>query len=122
MDASLSRRLINWTSWWPTTSTPRLRSPIGSAGATWLERDELCDDGYTDYIAARQKVVEPQGEPDDLKIIIELTKRILGRPPHLGEPRRVLRLDGRGMESPSRISADGLLQRAPQIPQYERAG
>ena len=45
--------------------------------ATWLERDELCDDGYTDYIATRQKVVEPQGEAwDDLKIVIELTKRI----------------------------------------------
>ncbi len=44
---------------------------------TWLERDELCDDGYTDYIAARQKAVEPQGEAwDDLKIVIELTKRI----------------------------------------------
>jgi anaerobic selenocysteine-containing dehydrogenase len=45
--------------------------------ATWLERDELCDDGYTDYIATRQKVVEPQGEAwEDLKIVIELVKRI----------------------------------------------
>ncbi len=44
---------------------------------TWLERDELCDDGYTDYIAARQKVVEPCGEAwDDLKIVMELIKRI----------------------------------------------
>jgi anaerobic selenocysteine-containing dehydrogenase len=44
---------------------------------TWLERDELCDDGYTDYIAARQKVVEPQGEArDDLAIVIDLVKRI----------------------------------------------
>ncbi|MFH0915129.1 MAG: molybdopterin-dependent oxidoreductase [bacterium] len=44
---------------------------------TWLERDELCDDGYTDYIATRQKAVEPQGEAwDDLKIVIELVKRI----------------------------------------------
>ena len=33
--------------------------------ATWLERDELCDDGYTDYIAVRQKAVEPQGEARD---------------------------------------------------------
>jgi len=45
--------------------------------ATWLERDELCDDGYTDYIAARQKVVEPLGEArEDLRIVMELVKRI----------------------------------------------
>ena len=44
---------------------------------TWLERDELCDDGYTDYIATRQKCVEPLGEAwDDLRIVIELVKRI----------------------------------------------
>jgi anaerobic selenocysteine-containing dehydrogenase len=44
---------------------------------TWLERDELCDDGYTDYIAARQKAVEPQGEArDDLEIVMDLIKRI----------------------------------------------
>jgi anaerobic selenocysteine-containing dehydrogenase len=44
---------------------------------TWLERDETCDDGYHDYVAARQKAVEPQGEAwDDLKIVIELVKRI----------------------------------------------
>ncbi len=44
---------------------------------TWLERDELCDDGYTDYIAARQKAVEPLGEAwDDLRIVIELSRRI----------------------------------------------
>jgi len=44
---------------------------------TWLERDELCDDGYTDYVATRQKAVEPQGEAwDDLKIVMELAKRI----------------------------------------------
>ncbi len=45
--------------------------------ATWLERDELCDDGYTDYIAARQKVIEPLGEArDDLEIVIDLVSRI----------------------------------------------
>ncbi len=44
---------------------------------TWLERDELCDDGYTDYIAARQKAVEPQGEArDDLAIVMDLVGRI----------------------------------------------
>ena len=44
---------------------------------TWLERDETCDDGYPDYVASRQKAVEPQGEAwDDLKIVIELVKRI----------------------------------------------
>jgi anaerobic selenocysteine-containing dehydrogenase len=44
---------------------------------TWLERDELCDDGYTDFIAVRQKAVEPLGEAwDDLRIVMELVKRI----------------------------------------------
>jgi anaerobic selenocysteine-containing dehydrogenase len=43
----------------------------------WLERDETCDGMYMDTIAARQKVVEPPGECwDDLKIAIELVKRI----------------------------------------------
>ena len=45
--------------------------------ATWLERDELCDDGYTDYIAARQKAVEPRGEARlDLAIVMDLVRRI----------------------------------------------
>ena len=45
--------------------------------ATWLERDELCDDGYTDYIAVRQKAVEPQGEArEDLAIVMDLVGRI----------------------------------------------
>jgi anaerobic selenocysteine-containing dehydrogenase len=45
--------------------------------ATWLERDDLCDDGYTDYIAARQKAVEPLGEArHDLDIVIDLISRI----------------------------------------------
>jgi len=45
--------------------------------ASWLERDECCDLSYLGYIAARQKVVEPLYESwDDLKILIELMKRI----------------------------------------------
>lgn len=44
---------------------------------TWLERDECCDMMYTHYVAARQKVIEPIGEAwDDMKIVIELVKRI----------------------------------------------
>jgi anaerobic selenocysteine-containing dehydrogenase len=45
--------------------------------ATWLERDELCNRRYINYIAARQKVIEPLGESwHDMKIVIELAKRI----------------------------------------------
>jgi len=44
---------------------------------TWLESDACCDISYTDYISARQKVIEPLYECwDDLKIVIELAKRI----------------------------------------------
>jgi anaerobic selenocysteine-containing dehydrogenase len=44
---------------------------------TWLERDEICDLSYMGCISARQKVVEPLYESwDDLKILIELVKRI----------------------------------------------
>jgi len=44
---------------------------------TWLERDECCDIPYMNYISARQKVIEPISECwDDLKIVIELVKRI----------------------------------------------
>jgi len=44
---------------------------------TWLEREEICDIPYMGCISARQKVVEPLEESwDDLKIVIELTKRI----------------------------------------------
>ncbi|MFC1977400.1 molybdopterin-dependent oxidoreductase [Chloroflexota bacterium] len=45
--------------------------------AVWLERDECCDMHYMNCIAARQKVVEPLYECwDDMKIAIELVKRI----------------------------------------------
>ena len=44
---------------------------------TWLEREECCDISYMDYISARQKAIEPLYECwDDLKILIELVKRI----------------------------------------------
>lgn len=45
--------------------------------ATWLERDDICDLSYGNFICARQKVIEPLGECwHDLKIVIELAKRI----------------------------------------------
>jgi len=44
---------------------------------TWLERDECCDVMYLNCIAARQKAIEPLFECwDDMKIAIELIKRI----------------------------------------------
>lgn len=43
----------------------------------WPERDECCDQMYTNYIGVRQKAVDPPPECwDDLKIAIELVKRI----------------------------------------------
>jgi anaerobic selenocysteine-containing dehydrogenase len=45
--------------------------------AHWLERDDTCDLIYMNYIAARQKVLEPMGECwHDMKMSIELAKRI----------------------------------------------
>ncbi len=46
--------------------------------ATWLERDDTCDSPpYTNYISARQKVIEPLYESwHDMKIVIELARRI----------------------------------------------
>jgi len=45
--------------------------------ATWLERDDTCDLMYLNYIAARQKAIEPLGEAwHDMKITIELVKKI----------------------------------------------
>jgi anaerobic selenocysteine-containing dehydrogenase len=44
---------------------------------TWLETDEPCDINYMNYIAARQKAVEPLYEAwDNVKIVLELIKRI----------------------------------------------
>jgi thiosulfate reductase / polysulfide reductase chain A len=44
---------------------------------TWLEREEICDLNYMGCITARQKAMEPLYEAkDDLKIVIELVKRI----------------------------------------------
>jgi anaerobic selenocysteine-containing dehydrogenase len=44
---------------------------------SWLERDDVCDLSYPGYVSARQKVMEPLYECwDDLKIVIELIKRI----------------------------------------------
>jgi anaerobic selenocysteine-containing dehydrogenase len=45
--------------------------------ATWLERDDLCEMMYTNYVSARQKVIEPLGECwHDMKMTMELVKRI----------------------------------------------
>jgi anaerobic selenocysteine-containing dehydrogenase len=44
---------------------------------TWAEREECCDLSYMNYVSARQKAIEPQYESwDDLKIVIELAKKI----------------------------------------------
>jgi len=45
--------------------------------ATWPETDRCCDRAYTNFISARQRVIDPLYECwDDLKIAIELVKRI----------------------------------------------
>jgi anaerobic selenocysteine-containing dehydrogenase len=45
--------------------------------AMWPERDDGCNSMYTNYIGARQKVIEPLYECwHDMKISIELVKRI----------------------------------------------
>ena len=45
--------------------------------ATWMERDDLCNALYPNYVSARQRVVEPVGESwHDMKISIELVKRV----------------------------------------------
>jgi anaerobic selenocysteine-containing dehydrogenase len=45
--------------------------------AMWPERDDCCDLMYVNYIAARQKAIEPLYECwHDMKIVIELIKRI----------------------------------------------
>ena len=44
---------------------------------SWLERDECCDVMYFNCIAARQKAIDPPDECwDDLKIVIEIVKRV----------------------------------------------
>jgi anaerobic selenocysteine-containing dehydrogenase len=43
----------------------------------WIERDECCESSYVNYISARQKAIDPPYECwDDMKIAIELAKRI----------------------------------------------
>jgi len=45
--------------------------------STWLEKDEVCERMYTNYIAAGQKAIDPLFECwDDREIVIELVKRI----------------------------------------------
>lgn len=45
--------------------------------ATWLEKDEVCHASYTNFIACRQKAIEPVGECwDDIKIVFELAKKM----------------------------------------------
>lgn len=45
--------------------------------AHWLERNECCDFKYLNCVSARQKVIEPLYECwDDLRIVIELVKKI----------------------------------------------
>lgn len=45
--------------------------------ATWLERDECCDQQYMGCIAARRRAIEPLGEArDDIRIVIDLADRL----------------------------------------------
>jgi len=45
--------------------------------AHWLEKEEVASSSYENFIAVRQKVIEPLGECwDDKKILIELAKRL----------------------------------------------
>jgi anaerobic selenocysteine-containing dehydrogenase len=47
--------------------------------ATWLERNDIADSGYTNYIAARKQAVPPVGEcVDDKEIVVKIAER-LGR-------------------------------------------
>lgn len=48
--------------------------------ATWVEKNELCDTSYTNYVSAMQKAIEPVGECwDDKKTVIELAKKLSER-------------------------------------------
>lgn len=51
--------------------------------ASWLERDEIVDaQNYPNFIAARQKVVEPVGEcRDEYEVLFDLLERMGGRLP-----------------------------------------
>ncbi len=94
---------------------------------TWLERDEPCDDGYTDYIAARQKAVEPVGEArDDLSIVIDLVKRIpwadRERVPW-DDPQECYEWMVRGMGmSFAQFKQRGYIQQTPVYQKYEKSG
>jgi anaerobic selenocysteine-containing dehydrogenase len=47
--------------------------------ATWLERNDIADSPYTNYIAARKQVIPPLGEcMDDKEIVVKIAER-LGR-------------------------------------------
>jgi len=51
--------------------------------ATWLERNDIADSPYTNYIAARRKVIEPIGEcMDDKEIVVKIAER-LGKSQHI---------------------------------------
>lgn len=59
------------------TTTARLAADIVLPAATWLERDEVCDVFYLNFISARQKVIEPLGEcRDEKEIVCELARRM----------------------------------------------
>jgi anaerobic selenocysteine-containing dehydrogenase len=59
------------------TTTAQLAADLVLPAATWLERDEVCDVFYLNFISARQKVVEPLGEcRDEKEIVCDLAKRM----------------------------------------------
>ena len=94
---------------------------------TWLERDECCDIPYSNYAAARQKVIEPLYECwDDLKIIIELVKRIGWANREIVPWDRVSdcydwMLKGVGMTFET-FKKEGYFEVSPEYKKYERHG
>jgi len=45
--------------------------------ATWLERNDIADSAYTNFIAARKQVIKPVGEcMDDKEIVVKIAERM----------------------------------------------
>jgi anaerobic selenocysteine-containing dehydrogenase/Pyruvate/2-oxoacid:ferredoxin oxidoreductase delta subunit len=59
------------------TPTAQFAADLVLPAAMWLERNEICDAFYINFVSARQKVVDPVGEcRDEKEIVCELSKRI----------------------------------------------
>ena len=94
---------------------------------TWIERDECCDQCYMNCIAARQKAIEPLYECwDDMKIAIELVKRIPWAnkecmPWNDMKEYNEYRLSGTGMTF-EELKEKGYIVVPPKYKKYEREG